>query len=101
SAAYSATGASPQMAEVLTGMTRRRVLFICGSINQTTQMHQIAQQLVECDCLFSTYYDDGYPKTLKRLRLTEMTPMGYKLSARAAAYLERHQLALDQEGLNG
>jgi hypothetical protein len=82
-------------------MKRPRVLFICGSINQTTQMHQIALQLVECDCFFSTYYDDGYPKTLKRLRLTEMTPMGYKLSARAAAYLERHDLALDQEGLNG
>ena len=82
-------------------MTRPRLLFICGSINQTTQMHQIAQQLGECDCLFSTYYDDGYPKTLKRLRLAEMTPMGYKLSARAAAYLERHSLALDQEGRNG
>jgi hypothetical protein len=82
-------------------MKRPRVLFICGSINQTTQMHQIAQQLVECHCFFSTYYDDGYPRTLKRLRLTEATPLGYKLSARAAAYLERHDLALDQEGRNG
>src|SRR5579863_99379 len=82
-------------------MKRPRVLFICGSINQTTQMHQIAQQLVECHCFFSTYYDDGYPRTLKRLRLTETTPLGYKLSARAAAYLERHDLALDQEGRNG
>jgi len=80
---------------------RPRVLFICGSINQTTQMHQIAQQLVECDCLFSTYYDDGYPNTLKRLRLTEATPMGYKLSARTLAYLERHNLAVDQAGHNG
>ncbi|HWW82026.1 MAG TPA: hypothetical protein VNZ26_00400 [Vicinamibacterales bacterium] len=80
---------------------RPRVLFICGSINQTTQMHQIAQQMVECDCFFSTYFDDGYPKTLKKLRLTEATPMGYKLSARALAYLERHHLAVDQEGRNG
>jgi hypothetical protein len=82
-------------------MRRPRILLICGSINQTTQMHQIAQQLVECDCFFSTYYDDGYPDTLRRLRLTETTPMGYKLSARALAYLERHNLALDQAGLNG
>jgi hypothetical protein len=80
---------------------RPHVLFICGSINQTTQMHQIAQQLVEWDCFFSPYYDDGYPNTLKRLRLTEATPMGYKLSARTLAYLERHNLAVDQAGQNG
>jgi len=82
-------------------MSRPRVLLICGSINQTTQMHQVAQRLFECDCLFSTYYDDGYPNTLKRLRLTEATPMGYKLSARTLAYLERHELPLDQGGLHG
>jgi hypothetical protein len=82
-------------------MKQPRVLFICGSINQTTQMHQIAQQLTECDCYFSTYFDDGYPETLKRLRLTETTPLGYKLSARALAYLQRHNLALDLEGRNG
>jgi hypothetical protein len=82
-------------------MTRPRALFICGSINQTTQLHQVAQQLVECDCFFSTYYDDGYPETLKRLRLTEATPLGYKLSARTLAYFQHHNLALDQAGLNG
>jgi hypothetical protein len=74
---------------------------ICGSINQTTQMHQIARQLVECDCFFTTYYDDGYPDVLKRLRLTEATPLGYKLSARTFAYLQQHQLPLDQAGLHG
>jgi len=82
-------------------MTRPRVLFICGSINQTTQMHQIAKELIECDCVFSTYYDDGYPTTLKKLRLTEATPMGYKLSARTLDYFRRHNLPLDQAGLNG
>ena len=82
-------------------MKRPRVLFICGSINQTTQLHQVAQQLAECDCVFSTYYDDGYPETLKRLRLTESTPLGYKLTARTLDYLRRHQLPLDQAGLNG
>src|SRR5215510_4929665 len=89
------------MATAWTGTNRPRVLFICGSMNQTTQMHQIAQQLLECDCFFTTYYDDGYPMTLKRLRLTETTPLGYKISARSLAYLQRHHLAIDQEGLNG
>jgi hypothetical protein len=85
----------------LTGIIRPRVLLICGSINQTTQMHQIAEQLVECDCSFTTYYDDGYPKTLKKLRLTETTPLGYKISARALAYLQSHNLPLDLEARNG
>jgi len=89
------------MEAALAGMKRPRVLFICGSINQTTQMHQIAQQLAECESFFTTYYDDGYPMTLKRLRLTETTPLGYKISARALAYLQRHNLTIDQEGLNG
>jgi hypothetical protein len=89
------------METALTGEAKPRVLFICGSNNQTTQMHQIAQQLFECDCFFTTYYDDGYPMTLKKLRLTETTPLGFKISARALAYLQRHNLALDQEGLNG
>jgi len=57
--------------------------------------------MVECDCFFTTYYDDGYPDVLKRLRLTEATPMGYKLSARTLAYLRQHELPLDQAGLRG
>ena len=82
-------------------MKQPRVLFICGSINQTTQMHQVAQQLAECDCYFSTYFDDGYPETLKKMRLTEATPLGYKLSARTLAYFQRHNLQIDQAALNG
>src|SRR5262249_25804112 len=82
-------------------MTRPRVLFICGSINQTTQMHQISRQMGDCDCFFTTYYDDGYPDVLKRLRLTEATPLGYKLSARTLAYLQQHKLPLDLAGLRG
>src|SRR5262245_32360076 len=85
----------------LAGMNPPRALFICGSMNQTTQMHKIAQQLVEYDRFFTTYYDDGYPDTLRRFRLTESTPLGYKLSARTLDYLQRHDLAIDQAGRHG
>jgi hypothetical protein len=64
-------------------------------------MHQVAEHLVECDCRFTNYFDDGYPRFLKRLRLTEATPLGYKLSARTLAYLRRHNLPLDLHGANG
>ena len=82
-------------------MRRPKVLFICGSLNQTTQMHQVADQLVECDRFFTSYFDEGYTNVLKHLRLTEMTPLGYKLSARTIAYLERHNLPIDPAGRNG
>src|SRR5579862_1877784 len=85
----------------INGMKRPRVLFICGSMNQTTQMHQIAAQLGECDGFFTNYFDEGYPNVLKRLRLAEMTPLGYKLSARTLAYLERHHLPIDESGRRG
>src|SRR5262249_56397242 len=65
------------------------------------EMQLVVQQLCECDWFVTTYYDDGYPETLKRMRLTEATPLGYKLSARTLAYFQRHQLAIDQAGLNG
>ena len=35
------------------------ILFICGSLNQTTMMHKIAQQLEGYDCFFTPYYADG------------------------------------------
>jgi hypothetical protein len=57
--------------------------------------------MMGCDCFFTAYYDDGYPDVLKRMRLTEATPMGYKLSARTLAYLRQHTLPLDQGGLRG
>lgn len=34
-------------------------LFIFGSLNQTTQMHQIAQQLSEFECFYSPFYANG------------------------------------------
>ena len=81
---------------------RTRALFICGSMNQTTQMHQIAEELsADADCWFSTFYGNRLEETLKRLRLTETSVLGHRLSARALAYLERNGLRIDQGGLRG
>lgn len=37
---------------------RKKILFITGSINQTSQMHQISQHLSEYDCWFSQLFSD-------------------------------------------
>ncbi len=37
-------------------MKRKKILFIIGSPNQTTQMHKIASELGEYDCYFSQVF---------------------------------------------
>jgi hypothetical protein len=71
-------------------------------MNQTTQMHQIADELSsDAHCWFSTYFGDGMLECAKRLRLTENTVLGYKLSAQVQTYLECHRLSIDHGGRRG
>ena len=58
----------------------RKVLFIGGSINQTSQMHQIARELPEFQPYFTPYYaDKGLEKFLTKMGLTRTTVLGEKL----------------------
>ncbi|TCD48353.1 hypothetical protein [Chlorobium sp. N1] len=75
-----------------------RVLFICGSMNQTTQMHQIAEKLPEVDRWFSHFYSDGLLGRAAEAGLLEFTIMGRGRSRRALDYLEEHGLQLDPGG---
>jgi hypothetical protein len=79
----------------------KRIFFICGSMNQTTQMHQISQCLPEYDHAFSPYYFDGIDEMLRRLGLTEFTIGGNKLAGRCRQYLQNHGLPLDYRGNHG
>lgn len=77
---------------------RKKILFICGSINQTSQMHAISKHLPEFDHYFSPYYADGFIETLRRRRLLEFTILGDKLKNRCLAYLRTHDLLIDTGG---
>jgi hypothetical protein len=80
---------------------RQRILLICGSLNQTTQMHAIAQQLPEYDHAYTPYYGHGALEALRRARCLEFTVLGYKLRRRCLDYLERHRLPVDLHGAAG
>jgi hypothetical protein len=80
---------------------RRRILFICGSMNQTTQMHQISGHLPEYEHTFSPYYCDGPVEILRRRGLIEYTIAGNKLAGRCRSYLQRHGLPIDFQGKKG
>jgi hypothetical protein len=80
---------------------RRKILFLCGSINQTTQMHQIAAELPEYQHAFTPYYLDGWLEAARRAGLAEFTVAGNKLRGRCLAYLRDHRLAVDLHGRQG
>ncbi len=78
-----------------------RVLFICGSINQTTQLHQIADQLPEVEPFFTPYYGGPILDFARKAHLCEFSIGGTKLTRRCLDYLERHQLNIDLHGRRG
>lgn len=78
-----------------------RVLCICGSLNQTTQMHQIAAALPECEAWFTPFYVTGSLAMAKKARMLERTVCGHRLGRRCLRYLERHGLPIDLEGRRG
>lgn len=82
-------------------MPRQRLLFICGSINQTTQMHQIARELPEYEHVFTPYYGNADFDFFKRIGWLEATIGGKKLSTRCHDYLVKHDLPIDWGGKGG
>jgi hypothetical protein len=79
----------------------RRILFICGSMNQTTQMHQISRHLADFEQAFTPYYCDGVHEAMRRMKLLEFTIIGDKLARRCHAYLQAQNLAIDYGGRDG
>lgn len=77
-------------------MSKKKIFFVIGSLNQTTQMHQISQHLPEYDCYFSQFFghhplirfaaDNGW---------MDMSIMGGKFRRDSDAYLARHGLKND------
>ena len=79
----------------------RKILFVCGSINQTTQMYQIARELPDCEHAFTPYYVDGWLELCRRAGLIEFTVAGNKLRRRCEDYLARQGLPVDPHGRSG
>lgn len=82
-------------------MQKKRVLFICGSINQTSQMHQISKYLGDYEVRFTPYYAEGFVETLRRKDYLNFTVLGNKLAPRCLEYLRRHNLSIDMRGEEG
>lgn len=75
---------------------RPRVLFICGSPNQTTQMHKIAKELPDVDAWFTPYFSDHWAVVLgKRFGFLETAILGSKRRRICLDYLVQNGLQID------
>lgn len=83
-------------------MKKKKILFICGSLNQTTIMHQISKNLSDdYDCWFTPYYADGAVGIYAKLRLIDFTIVGDgNFRKQTLGYLNTHGLQVDFQGAN-
>ena len=77
---------------------RKKILFVCGSMNQTTQMHQISRHLPDYDQWFTPFFSDGLLGKASDLGMLEFTIMGRKRASKAIEYLNSNGLRLDIGG---
>ncbi len=75
-----------------------KILFICGSLNQTTMMHQIARELSEHECYFTPYYADGLIDMLAKSGLLNNTILGGRHHRNTMKYLRENHLPMDMGG---
>jgi hypothetical protein len=74
------------------------ILFICGSLNQTTQMHQISEQMAESNCYFTPYYADGLEKLAGDIGLLKASVLGGQHRSNTLNYFKTHNLHVDERG---
>lgn len=78
---------------------KKKVLLICGSINQTTQMHQIGENLKEeYECYYTPYYGSGYINMLVEMGYLNFSILGKKMGEKTLKYLIENNLSIDIRG---
>jgi hypothetical protein len=75
-----------------------KILFICGSLNQTTIMHQIGIKFNEYDCYYTPYYGDWFLNALAKIGLLDFTILGGNFKKQTLNYLLANHLKIDFGG---
>ncbi|MBK7937155.1 MAG: hypothetical protein IPJ82_08665 [Lewinellaceae bacterium] len=76
----------------------KKILFIGGSLNQTTMMHRVARELPEYEHWFTPYYADGFVKILAKNRFLDFTILGGGARRATEAFLYEKKVQLDDRG---
>src|SRR5262245_29090611 len=91
------------MASSNRGPRARSALLLCGSLNQTTQMHQIGRELRGFDCRYAPFWGDGVIGWLANRGALDFTVIGpgSRFRRMTDQYLHDNRLPLDPEGRVG
>jgi hypothetical protein len=76
-----------------------KILLICGSLNQTTMMHSIAQNLSGHSCYFTPFYAHGFLAWLSKVEWLDFSILGGKHMRATQDYLKTHALPVDFGGV--
>ncbi len=76
----------------------QNILFICGSLNQTTMMHKVASQLEEYNRCFTPCFADGVMDFAARAGWLDFTVLGGRHLRDTMEYLADHRLPVDERG---
>lgn len=78
---------------------RKKVFFTVGSLNQTTQMIQIANSMPDYDCYFSQFYSDSpITRFIDWMGWLDWTIMGGKIRENSENLLKENGYKLDYRG---
>ncbi|RPI02403.1 MAG: hypothetical protein EHM72_04290, partial [Calditrichaeota bacterium] len=77
----------------------KKILFICGSLNQTTQLYQISQHFNDCDCYFTPYYMGDWRDILDDWAL-KYTVLGPQQRSRTLTFLTHMGCQIDWKSLS-
>jgi hypothetical protein len=79
---------------------RKKILFITGSINQTSQMQQISRHLEDFDCWFSQLFPDTplLKAIVKHTPVAKQTVVDDHFREKSENYLEQYGAQLDYGG---
>lgn len=82
---------------------RHRILAIGGSLNQTTMMHRIGEELAGRghECRYSPFYGTRMLRALKPLGVLDRTILAGRFRRTTEEYLEAQKLPVDDGGLDG
>ncbi|MFH1197885.1 MAG: hypothetical protein V1720_19445 [bacterium] len=80
-------------------MNKKKILFIGGSLNQTSMMHKISINLDrQYDCYFTPYYTDGHLERMRTNGMLDFTILGGAFVHQTINYLAQNNLRIDYKG---
>lgn len=79
---------------------RKKVLFIGGSVNQTSMMHALSRYFQEYDCFFTPYYIGNFRDGLMK-KYFDFSILGGKYKQHTLEYLASNNLKIDAMGSSG